>query len=84
MTTLATVSNTTPRRYEVASLLAFSGTTSRSLAMTLCIDPVTLWRHRRRGWDLWEADRAACAVGVHPTLVWDDWLFDEDLRLEAS
>lgn len=32
-----------------------------------------VYRWREYGLGRWQADRAACSVGLHPLLVWPDW-----------
>ncbi|MCU1451942.1 MAG: hypothetical protein JWN46_88 [Acidimicrobiales bacterium] len=42
----------------------------------------TILRWRARGVDEWTADRLACALNLHPAVVWPDWLDEQPIRVK--
>lgn len=63
------------RTLDPAPLVAASGGELRSLARTLGVDPAVLCRPL----SMWQADRYACRIGIHPVDVWgaDVWWNDD-------
>jgi hypothetical protein len=65
----------TGRRWPLDSLSAAADTTTNAaLARSLGVNVRTVWRWHRHGLTDAQADHAAIALGLHPALVWPDWL----------
>ena len=56
--------------------------TAADTAAVLGVTRRTIYRWRVNGVDVWAADRAACAAGLHPACVWADW-FDAEAEAVA-
>ena len=61
-------------RWSYTSLERAAGTTSKAaLARAIGVADRTVFRWQRRGLSDCQADRAACALGLHPSNVWPEW-----------
>lgn len=61
------------RRYRFEPLLSASGLTRSRFAAGVGLPGANLARYEADGLDVWQADRAACRLGLHPAQVWPDW-----------
>jgi hypothetical protein len=69
------VNTTTPARWPLAPLRDAAGAaTTAVLARRLDVSVRTVWRWNHHGLSDIQADHAAIALGLHPALVWSDWL----------
>lgn len=57
----------------VESFLDETRATELSAILGVCADSVN--KYRKKGMTVDEADRASCAIGMHPSLIWDDWTY---------
>lgn len=62
---------TRTRRFPLAPLRGHR--TVRQLAAEIGAHPKQIYRWADYGLDPWQADRAACALGLHPQIVWPDY-----------
>ena len=62
-------------RWPLAPLRVAAGaTTNAALARSLGVSVRTVWRWHHHGLTDTQADHAAIALGLHPAIVWPDWL----------
>jgi hypothetical protein len=57
--------------------------TTCAVALAVGVTPRSVYRARLAGLTIWQADRYACAAGLHPALIWDNW-FTEDAHDDAA
>lgn len=62
-----------PRPFAFDPLLKASGMGLRELARAVEVDPTQLTRWRKIGLRDDQADRLACLLGLHPSMIWTDW-----------
>lgn len=62
-------------RFAYSSLLRFlpPGCSAALQAEVFGVCRRSIWRYFHTGLDEWKADRFACRIGVHPSLIWSDW-----------
>jgi hypothetical protein len=52
----------------------FEGDHCHQLARLVGVTERTIYRARMTGLTVWQADRYAIAAGLHPALIWPNWL----------
>lgn len=67
-----------PRPWPLRDLLEKAGVNQSTLAEIVGVDPATVSRHLMDGLTLDEADRWSMKVGLHPSMVWDEWTVVDD------
>lgn len=74
-----------PDEYDVQTELGF---TIGRIADLIGVAPASIHRWRKEGGiPLFSADRAACRLGIHPSLIWPDWIYlcdDSELELALA
>jgi hypothetical protein len=62
-------------RYPLTPLLECTSISARALAAAAGMDPAHVRRLVARGEvNEWQADRLAIGVGLHPAIIWPEWL----------
>jgi hypothetical protein len=51
----------------------FDTHSANELAARIGVSTRTIQRWKLNGITVWQADRMACALGTHPSLIWADW-----------
>ena len=62
----------------------FEGDHCHQLARLVGVSERTIYRARMAGLTIWQADRYACAAGLHPALVWDHWFTEDEAHDDAA
>ena len=69
-----------PRPFALEALeRAIGPLSTRAMAQVLRASVSTVQSLRSTGLTVWQADRAACRFGLHPSEVWPDWWDDYHL-----
>ncbi len=50
-------------------------TSAKLIAEVLGVSRITIsqWRNKNRGLSIWQADKYAIKLGMHPQQIWTDW-----------